>query len=168
MDHGVARDDLESDIEQALWNARMLLPRNVEPVKFNRAGRRCVRWPSASSGAASPVHRAYARTDQDVAHPRSRARRTHPDETEADTGRAPGHQPNQRLTRPNPLELSRLRAGRAALTPKISAMDASSASAASHAAGRSLTTCSASRDAMPMCERTRPRAAATLRPSAIR
>ena len=30
----VARDELEEDIEQALWKARKLLPRKVEPGNF--------------------------------------------------------------------------------------------------------------------------------------
>ena len=33
--HPVARDELEEDIEQALWKARKLLPRKVEPGDFN-------------------------------------------------------------------------------------------------------------------------------------
>ena len=31
----VAQDELEADIEQALWKARKLLPRKVEPGNFN-------------------------------------------------------------------------------------------------------------------------------------
>ena len=31
----VARDELEEDIEQALWKARKLLPRKIEPGDFN-------------------------------------------------------------------------------------------------------------------------------------
>ena len=31
----VARDELEEDIEQALWKARKLLPHRVEPGNFN-------------------------------------------------------------------------------------------------------------------------------------
>ena len=33
--HPLARDELEADIEQALWMARRLLPRKVEPGNFS-------------------------------------------------------------------------------------------------------------------------------------